>query len=107
MQAGSRPNSPIVAVSFVIGTLTLLGLWTVSDPSRMSDHGVLNSADFIAASVCHRIPTHGFTLFGRPLPLCARCSGTYTGIMLALMMIVLSGQTENNAAPAGQRHGIQ
>lgn len=99
MEVGLRPKSPIVAISFVITMLTLLGLWTVSDPSRLGNHEVLNSADFIAASVCHRIPTHGFMLFGRPLPLCARCSGIYTGIMLALTMIFISGRGYYAAFP--------
>lgn len=94
-----RPKPRIFTLTVIISTLSLLGLWTVSDPTHLVEHGTLDAADLVAASVCHRIPTHGFMLFGRPLPLCARCSGIYTGIMLSITMICLSGRTRYAAFP--------
>ncbi|MGB1253295.1 MAG: DUF2085 domain-containing protein, partial [Candidatus Promineifilaceae bacterium] len=38
-------------------------------------------------------------LFGRALPLCARCSGIYSGIMLSFMMIVIAGRTRHASFP--------
>ena len=34
------------------------------------------------AGVCGQIPSHSFTIGGRLLPLCARCTGTYLGALL-------------------------
>jgi hypothetical protein len=38
-------------------------------------HDLLDKADHAAFAVCHRIPERTFVIAGRPLPLCARCSG--------------------------------
>jgi uncharacterized membrane protein len=46
--------------------------------------GLLTKADWVAAAVCHRIPSHSFSFAGRPLPLCARCTGTFLGALTAL-----------------------
>lgn len=47
--------------------------------------GPLTKADLVASAVCHRIPSHSFTVAGRQLPLCARCSGTFLGALVALV----------------------
>jgi hypothetical protein len=39
--------------------------------------GLLGKADAVGYAVCHRIELRSFHLDGRPLPLCARCSGMY------------------------------
>ena len=46
--------------------------------------GLLAKADIVGYAICHRIPSHSLLINGRPLPLCARCTGTYLGSMLAL-----------------------
>ncbi len=46
--------------------------------------GLLVKADWVAAAVCHRIPSHSFSLAERQLPLCARCTGTFLGALTAL-----------------------
>jgi uncharacterized membrane protein len=46
--------------------------------------GLLTKADWVSAAVCHRIPSHSFFFAGRPLPLCARCTGTFLGALTAL-----------------------
>ncbi len=47
--------------------------------------GLLTKADWVGAAVCHRIPSHSFSFAGRPLPLCARCTGTFLGALTALL----------------------
>lgn len=47
--------------------------------------GLLTKADWVAAAVCHRIPSHTFFIAGRQLPLCARCTGTFLGALVALL----------------------
>ncbi len=52
----------------------------------------LDKADLIGYSICHRIPERSFFIAGRQLPLCARCTGTYLGITVGFVMILLLGR---------------
>ena len=45
------------------------------------------AARAVGYDVCHQWPEHSFAVAGQPLPLCARCTGTYVGAMLALGFI--------------------
>jgi uncharacterized membrane protein len=49
--------------------------------------GILGKADAVGYAVCHRITIRSF-LFpdGRQLPLCARCSGTFLGVLVGLFV---------------------
>ncbi|MBN1147584.1 MAG: DUF2085 domain-containing protein [Anaerolineales bacterium] len=58
--------------------LLLVG-WLLNTPA-----GLLGKTDAIGYAVCHRIDARTFHLGGRPMPLCARCSGMYLGAMLGL-----------------------
>src|SRR5512140_590862 len=53
---------------------------------------LLDKADRAAYAVCHRIGERSFTVAGRQLPLCARCSGTYLGALAAFIVLVLRGR---------------
>jgi uncharacterized membrane protein len=44
----------------------------------------LGKADLVGYAICHRIPERSFILGGRQLPLCARCTGTFLGVVLGL-----------------------
>jgi len=63
-------------------------------------HGLLDKADRAAFAVCHRIPERTFTVAGRPLPLCARCSGTYLGALAGLAVLALRGRGRASMLPA-------
>jgi uncharacterized membrane protein len=63
-------------------------------------HGLLDKADRAAFAVCHRIPERTFTVAGRPLPLCARCSGAYLGAVAALALLALRGRGRASILPA-------
>ncbi len=58
----------------------LLGMWLIYTPS-----GLLGKADAIGYAVCHRIASRSFTIGGRPIALCARCTGMYLGALLGLV----------------------
>lgn len=60
-------------------TILVIGAYIDQTPP-----GLLTKADWIAAAVCHRIPSHSFAFAERPLPLCARCTGTFLGALTAL-----------------------
>jgi uncharacterized membrane protein len=59
--------------------LVVILLYTFATPA-----GLFAKADIVAYAICHRIPSHSLALEGRPLPLCARCTGTFLGAALAL-----------------------
>lgn len=61
-----------------------LAVLTVGAYACLTPPGLLDKADWIAAAVCHRIPSHTFFIAGRQLPLCARCTGTFLGALTAL-----------------------
>ncbi len=76
----------------MLGILTLLIAGGLAETATIADNVLLDSADFVAYSVCHRLPSHSFQIFGRSMPLCARCSGIYLGIIMTLLVIVLGGR---------------
>ncbi len=64
--------------------LALIGVWwwwLPGDP--------LHKADLIGYAICHRLPDRSVVIAGRPLPLCARCTGIYLGVMGSLTVMTL------------------
>jgi len=49
--------------------------------------GLLGKADGIGYAVCHRIDERSFHLFGRQLPLCARCTGEFNAAAVTLIFL--------------------
>lgn len=50
----------------------------------MTDMGELFALlDAVGAAVCHRLPERSFFWDGRQMPLCARCTGLYTGVFFS------------------------
>ena len=49
--------------------------------------GLLGKADGIGYAICHRIDERSFHLFGRQLPLCARCTGEFNAAALTLLFL--------------------
>jgi uncharacterized membrane protein len=66
--------------------LGLVIVWTVFTPA-----GVLGKADAVGYAVCHRIPERSYHLMERPLPLCARCTGQFLGMLLGLVFQAAAG----------------
>lgn len=54
--------------------------------------GLLDKAHLVGYGVCHQIPERSFQPGGVPLPLCARCSGTFLGGLLGLALVGLLGR---------------
>ncbi len=72
--------------------LALIGFYTVTDASRVENNTVLGAADYVGYAVCHRITERSFTIAGRQLPLCARCTGMYLGVTLTFAVLALAGR---------------
>ena len=49
--------------------------------------GILGKADAVGYAVCHRISERSFHIGDRQLPLCARCSGTFTAAAVGLTFL--------------------
>jgi uncharacterized membrane protein len=75
---------PRLTIILVALALAIIVLFIQAPPTT-----VLGKADVIGYAICHRIPERSFIMGGRPLPLCARCTGTFLGAMLGLATIFL------------------
>lgn len=64
----------------ILAAVVLFGIWLILTPE-----GVLGKADAIGYSVCHRIAERSFSIAGRQMPLCARCTGMYLGMLAGLL----------------------
>jgi len=56
--------------------------------------GILGKMDAVGYAVCHRIDERSFHIGGPggiQLPLCARCSGTFTGAAVGLIFMAVAG----------------
>ena len=79
-RARLRQVAAVVAVA-IIAAFVLSPPWSV-----------LEKADAVGYATCHRIADRSFHLGGRQLPLCARCTGTYLGVMVGLGTFFLRGR---------------
>ncbi|PKO21776.1 MAG: hypothetical protein CVU38_12950 [Chloroflexi bacterium HGW-Chloroflexi-1] len=73
----------------ILASVALVGILAIL---LAPPHGLLDKADHAAYAVCHRISERTFIFAGRPLPLCARCSGTYLGALAGLIVLILRGR---------------
>jgi uncharacterized membrane protein len=56
--------------------------------------------EFLFSGVCHQIPERCLVYGGRALPLCARCTGTFLGIVIALGILALLGEGRRTGLPS-------
>ena len=77
-----------------VAALAILLFYLLAPP-----HSLLDKADRAAYAVCHRIPARSFAIAGRPLPLCARCSGTYLGAVAGLIALTACGRRRASRLP--------
>jgi uncharacterized membrane protein len=82
--------SALVAISAVL----VLFVWALGTPP-----GVLGKADAVGYAICHRIPARSFLINDAPMPLCARCTGIYLGVMTSFLVTAASGRTRASRLP--------
>ena len=68
----------------------------------MEIRGVLDILSLFGAGVCGRIPGHSFIIGGRLLPLCARCTGTYLGVLLGFCGLAALRRWRASDLPPGE-----
>ena len=81
------------------GLLAALALAAMIVLLLLPPHDLLDKADRAAFAVCHRIPERTLTVAGRPLPLCARCSGSYLAALIALGILGARGRLRAGLLP--------
>jgi uncharacterized membrane protein len=83
-----------------LGSLLVLGFYTVTDPQRLNNSLILDGSDWAGYAFCHRFVSHSFTINGRPMALCARCTGMYLGMALTVLLLGLAGRIRRTDLPA-------
>jgi len=74
--------------------LFLIAVFLASPP-----HDLPGKACFVASGICHRLPDHSLFFGGRQSPLCARCTGTYLGLFLAVLFLMAKGKLKCGLFP--------
>ncbi|MFO7539979.1 MAG: DUF2085 domain-containing protein [Chloroflexota bacterium] len=82
-----------------LGALLVLGFYTATSPQRLHNSLILDGSDWVGYAFCHRFVSHSFTINGRPLALCARCTGMYLGVALTALLLGLAGRIRQTDLP--------
>lgn len=56
----------------------------------------MNIFDFIGSAVCHQMAERSFILDGMKFPVCARCTGIYSGIFFSMIFFLIFGRLKGN-----------
>jgi uncharacterized membrane protein len=83
------PTSPRPRLTVIIVALSAL---IIVFFIQLPPSALLGKADVVGYAICHRIPERSFFLNGRQLPLCARCTGTFLGVVLGLTTMLILGR---------------
>lgn len=52
--------------------------------------------ELIGSAVCHQMAERSFILDGKQLPVCARCTGIYSGIFFSMVFFFIFGRLKGN-----------
>lgn len=94
-----RPLPRYLLLFIVLGSVLVMAFYAVTHSSYLASDQALNGADWLGYAVCHRLTERSFTINGRQLPLCARCTGMYLGAALSLILLWLAGRSHHTALP--------
>ncbi len=82
--------------AILVGVLAtvILGLWTLGTPP-----GIMGKAVAIGYAICHRIAQRSFLIGDTQMPLCARCTGIYLGVITGLLVALARGRIKVSRLP--------
>lgn len=83
----------ITNLILIVAALLVFSVWLVLIPPSLD--GKLHAAGY---AVCHQLESHSLSFGGKVLPLCARCTGTFLGVLISL--IYLSSKKKNGGTPS-------
>jgi uncharacterized membrane protein len=83
-----------LGVLVAFGAVVVLVMWMMGTPG-----GIEGKADAVGYAICHRIAARSFLIDGMPMPLCARCTGIYLGVMTSFLVAVAAGRTKVSRIP--------
>jgi uncharacterized membrane protein len=89
-RAHSRTFSLLVISAFV----AVVATWLFLTPD-----GVLGKADAVGYAICHRIERRSFHIHDRQLPLCARDTGIYLGVIVGFVVVGAAGRWRAGRMP--------
>ncbi len=90
----ARPYSRLTLwIIGLVGAL-VIGVWLAATPG-----GLMGKADAIGYAICHRIAARSFFAGSRQLPLCARCTGIYMGVITGLAFVMVRGRARAAQLP--------
>jgi uncharacterized membrane protein len=93
MNSMEQSNEPSLATRISrwlvpLAAVIVFGVWFYVAPP-----GLLGKADAVGYAICHRIDERSFHIFGRQLPLCARCTGEFYAAAISLLFYaIVSGK---------------
>lgn len=85
-----------VAIGVVAGALVVLILWLLGTPS-----GISGKMFAVGYAICHQIVERSFLIDGSPMPLCARCTGIYLGVITGFLLAQAAGRGRAARLPRG------
>lgn len=87
-----QPPSQTRKQKWITLVLALVALAVFSIWLALTPPGLLGKLGAAGYSVCHQIEEHTLTIDGRFLPLCARCTGTFTGLLVTIAFLSRRGK---------------
>lgn len=88
-----------VSLAVVLLAVMVMGWYAVTDSTHLAHDVALTSGDYVGAALCHRITSRTFTINGRQLPLCARCTGMYLGVAISFAVLFLARRERRTDLP--------
>jgi len=86
----------LLGQSFIAGlAISVIALFLLAEP-----HDALVKADVIGFAACHRLPERSLHIDGHQLPLCARCTGIYIGMLTGWLWLIVRRRTHAAQLPA-------
>jgi uncharacterized membrane protein len=96
-----KENSVSITGTLVRWFVPLAALFTLAAFLFITPVGLLGKADGIGYAICHRIDERSFHLFGRQLPLCARCTGEFNAAALTLLFLGFASRQRSRLPARG------
>jgi len=90
----TKPPSRLATSLALIAAAIIFAGWFFNAPA-----GLMGKADAIGYAICHRITSHSILFGDIQMPLCARCTGIYLGVVLGVAIMAGLGRWRNGTFP--------